>query len=91
MVIERDARRFMYDLVDNLSNRSEFIKAIGKLNSVANIQGQGRADFNPELLKLVSTLDVDSTRVSSLQERVKSAFLNLYDYVKSLKIDEVDP
>ncbi len=37
MVIERDARRFIHDLVSTLSNHSAFIKAVGPLNAVANV------------------------------------------------------
>lgn len=29
MVIERDARRFIYDLIDSLGNKAEFIRAVG--------------------------------------------------------------
>ena len=60
MVIERDARRFIYDLTECKDDTTKFIKAIANLNSVANTQGQGRQDFQPELLQLVMTLMDDS-------------------------------
>jgi hypothetical protein len=50
MVIERDARRFVYDLIEQISSKSGFVQAISALNSVANVQGQGRSDFSPQLL-----------------------------------------
>jgi hypothetical protein len=37
MVIERDARRFIYELVDAISSKPLFLKAIGALNTVANV------------------------------------------------------
>jgi hypothetical protein len=39
MVIERDARRFIYDLVAAKDQPKEFIKAVAQINSVANVQG----------------------------------------------------
>ena len=42
MVIERDARRYLYDLCDNKDEPELFFAALGHLNSVANTQGQGR-------------------------------------------------
>jgi hypothetical protein len=39
MVIERDARRFIYDLVQSKEEPKEFIKAVALINSVANVQG----------------------------------------------------
>lgn len=54
MVIERDARRFVSELIGSLANRTLFIKAIGQLNAVANLSGQGRQDFDPELLQLAT-------------------------------------
>lgn len=36
MVIERDARRFIYDLTDSVEDTASFVRAIGQLNSVAN-------------------------------------------------------
>ncbi len=42
MVIEKDARRFIYDLSESVNNTEYFIQAVANLNSVANITGQGR-------------------------------------------------
>ena len=39
IVIEKDARRFIYDLTESRDDQALFIEAIGKLNSVANTQG----------------------------------------------------
>lgn len=50
MVIERDARRFIYELTESKDDSEKFIKAIGNINCVANTQGKGRQDFNPDLL-----------------------------------------
>lgn len=67
MVIERDARRFIYDLTNAKHNCKAFIKSIATLNSVANTQGQGRQDFKVELLELAMTLMDDSRQVNSLR------------------------
>lgn len=29
IVIERDARRFVYDLIENMSKKTDFIRAVG--------------------------------------------------------------
>lgn len=57
MVIERDARRFIYDLSESVNNTEYFIQAVANLNSVANVTGQGRQDFTSDLLYLVRELD----------------------------------
>lgn len=52
MVIERDARRYLFELAESVQtmDRGAMFKAIGELNSVANTQGQGRKDFTQDLL-----------------------------------------
>ncbi len=67
MVIERDARRFIYDLV-GARTPSSFLRAVGSLNQVANVQGQGRADFDEELLEIAQQLNCDSKQVQLLQD-----------------------
>ena len=64
MVIERDARRFIYDLCSSKNDAKKFIKAIANVNAVANTQGQGRQDFKVELLELAMTLMDDSRQVN---------------------------
>ena len=67
MVIERDARRFIYDLVGARS-QTGFLRAVGSLNQVANVHGQGRADFDEELLEIAQQLNCDSKQVQLLQD-----------------------
>ena len=91
MVIERDARRFIYDLVDAVNSHAEFIKVVGQINSIANVQGQGRQDFAPELLECARNSPGGNQRVADLQNRVKGAFEKLVSYARTVKIYEVDP
>lgn len=66
MVIERDARRFIYELVSSLSNDSAFIKAVGLLNAAANVQGQGRSEFETSLLEKINSVSSKSDKVKNL-------------------------
>ena len=91
MVIERDARRFIYDLVDAVSSQAEFIKVVGQINAVANVQGQGRQDFAPELLTIAQTSHCGNLRVADLKRRVTRAFAKLVDFARTVEIFEVDP
>lgn len=61
MVIERDAKRFVFHLVDACDTKS-FIDAISKLSSVISEPQQ----FNPELLVVARQSFTDSQRVKAL-------------------------
>ena len=80
MVIERDARRYLYDLCDNKDEPQLFFAALGHLNSVANVQGQGRQDFKPELLQL--NLSEDSRQVRQLMQKCINAFDQMMMYAE---------
>ncbi len=74
MVIERDARRFIYDLVSSLHSEPAFIRAVGLLNAAANIEGQGRSEFDPALLLTAARLSSQSDKVLTLKQKVLAAF-----------------
>lgn len=67
MVIERDARRFIYDLVSSLHSEPAFIRAVGLLNAAANVEGQGRSEFDPALMHAAAKLSPQSGKVLALK------------------------
>ena len=57
MVIEHDARRFIRSLVaGSFDTPKVFCKMIGEINSVANPEGQGRKDFDHQVLETARAL-----------------------------------
>lgn len=91
IVIEYDARRFIRALKECSGDEADFLKAVGELNSVANVEGQGRTDFDAIVLYHARKIQSQAVAVKILCSKVKASFRNLLDHCKALEVDFVDP
>ena len=87
-------------LLDNaefIDTRTKLIVVIGKINSVANIEGKGRDDLSVDILKaaevLIRRMSTPAKCVKNLAEKIKQSFLALRLLFRkySLNIEIVDP
>ena len=116
MVIEGDARRFITEAIqtelklkeanpldaDYETHREGILQSICEVNRIANTEGQGREDFELELMKRAETLiksnnteqsQLYSQAVLNLSQKVKKTF-NAYRVLMqrySKNIELVDP
>jgi len=57
MVIEHDARRFIRNLTNGANESpAAFLQMVGEINSVANIDGMGRKDFELKVMETAQKL-----------------------------------
>lgn len=80
-----------------LEARAKLIIVIGKINSVANIEGKGRDDLTIDILKaaevLIRRMSTPARCVKNLAEKIKQSYLGLRVLFRkySLNIEIVDP
>ena len=80
-----------------LDARAKLIIVIGKINSVANIEGKGRDDLTIDILKaaevLIRRMSTPARCVKNLAEKIKQSYLALRVLFRkySLNIEIVDP
>lgn len=93
MVIEHDARRFIRNLVaGSFDTPKAFCEMIGEINSVANTEGQGRKDFDHQVLETARALArSDSAAVRTICQKIEDSFTNITEYARGVKLDFVDP
>ena len=108
MVIEADARRYIRKAISadrEITERASqglrgddcrkcLVKLIGKINSVANIEGNGRDDLSADILDSAESLvDSENETIKKLSEAIILSYNNLRTLLKqySLNIEEVDP
>ena len=98
--IENSSKILGKSLLDNnefIETRAKLVVIIGKINSVANIEGKGRDDLTVDILKaaevLIRRMSTPAKCVKNLAEKIKQSFLALRLLFRkySLNIEIVDP
>jgi hypothetical protein len=98
--IENSTKSAGKSLMENLEfieARAKLVNVIGKINSVANIEGKGRDDLSVDILKaaevLIRRMSTPAKCVKNLAEKIKQSFsaLRLLFRKYSLNIEIVDP
>lgn len=87
----------LLDSEEFIEARAKLIVVIGKINSVANIEGKGRDDLTIDILKaaevLIRRMSTPARCVKNLAEKIKQSYLALRLLFRkySLNIEIVDP
>jgi hypothetical protein len=93
----KEKNRSASDPPEILDIKSKFITVVGKINSVANIEGKGRDDLTIDILKaaegLLKRMSTQTKCIRNLAEKIKQAFtgLRLLFRKYSQNIEIVDP
>ena len=76
---EKARGRIVLDSVEYLQKRIKLIKTIGKINSIANLEGMGRDDLSNEIILAAEGIyrrvsPTQSKAARNLAERIKKSF-----------------
>ena len=93
----KEQNKSILDSAELAEFKAKFVVVIGKINSVANIEGKGRDDLSIDILKaaevLIRRMSTPTTCIRNLAERIKQAFVGLRmlfrKYAQNIEI--VDP
>ena len=93
----KEQNKLLLESTELTEAKAKFITVIGKINSVANIEGKGRDDLSIDILKaaevLIRRMSTPTTCIRNLAERIKQAFIGIRMLLKkySQNIEIVDP
>lgn len=93
----KDKHKSILDSKELTEAKSKFITIVGKINSVANIEGKGRDDLSIDILKaaeaLIRRMSSPTKCIINLAEKIKQAFIGLRMLFRkySQNIEIVDP
>ncbi len=97
-VRERAKGKIMVECKEYNKNRGKLIEIINKINSVANSDGKGRDDLEPDILLQAEGLcrrvsSNQSKAVRKLAEAIKKSFMNIRQLLRKYEenIEGVDP
>ena len=96
-LLYKENSRSMLDSTEVLEIKSKFIQVVGKINSVANIEGKGRDDLTIDILKaaeaLIRRMNTPTQCIRSLTDKIKQSFLGLRVLFRKYaqNIEVVDP
>ena len=96
-LVYKENSRSMLDSAEVLDIKSKFVQVLGKINSVANIEGKGRDDLSIDILKaaeaLIRRMTTPTQCIRSLADKIKQAFLGLRVLFRKYaqNIEVVDP